>query len=145
MERSLFSARFCFVENLFRQGYLAEPEYVVLDEWFKYLSPDVKVDLIVYLKTKPETCFERIKSRCRQEETSLSLDYLQSLHKVHEEWLGDNRNGNLLVPAPVFVIENDVHQDDIQEKLDILSDIVFKSQLTKNGLDSPLKEELASI
>ena len=72
MERSLFSARHCFVENLWRSGKLADSEYGVLCEWFKFLtsSPkiDLGIDLIVYLRTKPEVAWERVKSRARSEE-----------------------------------------------------------------------------
>lgn len=72
MERSLYSARHCFVENLWREGKLASSEFGVLCEWFKFLtsSPeiDVGVDLIVYLRTAPEVAWERVKSRARSEE-----------------------------------------------------------------------------
>lgn len=72
MERSLHSARYCFVENLHRSGKLAESEYGVLCEWFKFLttSPkiDLGVDLIVYLRTTPEVAWQRVKARARSEE-----------------------------------------------------------------------------
>ena len=59
MERSIFSARYCFVENMFKSGRILGCEYEVLDEWFKFAtSPDnalnLNVDLIIYLKTSPQ-------------------------------------------------------------------------------------------
>ena len=59
IERSIFSARYCFVENMYRSGKMLGCEYEVLDEWFKFAtdkenSLDPKVDLIIYLKTTPE-------------------------------------------------------------------------------------------
>ena len=59
MERSIFSARYCFVENMVRSGRILGCEYEVLDEWFKFAtSPDnglnLNVDLIIYLKTSPQ-------------------------------------------------------------------------------------------
>ena len=59
IERSIFSARYCFVENMYRSGKMLGCEYEVLDEWFKFAtdkenSLDLKVDLIIYLKTTPE-------------------------------------------------------------------------------------------
>ena len=51
MERSIYSAKFCFAENLRRNGLMAESEFQVLSSWFDHLvnSPDldVGVDLIV--------------------------------------------------------------------------------------------------
>ena len=54
MERSLYSAKYCFVENLKKTGKMAESEYEVLSSWFDFLLSckeiDLSVDLIVYLK-----------------------------------------------------------------------------------------------
>ena len=67
MERSIYSAKFCFAENLRRNGLMAESEFQVLSSWFDHLvnSPelDLGVDLIVYLRTKPEIARERLLGR----------------------------------------------------------------------------------
>ena len=77
MERSLFSARYVFVENLYSMKLMNKVEYNVYDEWYKYLINDqsnkISVDLILYLKTDPEVCLERIKQRDRKEETKISI------------------------------------------------------------------------
>lgn len=48
MERSLYSARYCFVEKLTQDGLMAEPSKSVINEWFKWIlnNADVSVDLI---------------------------------------------------------------------------------------------------
>lgn len=73
MERSIYSARHCFVENLRKSGLLSEPEFVVYDKWYSWLTSrnDLKVDLTVYITSSPEICHERIKKRCRTEEASI--------------------------------------------------------------------------
>ena len=67
MERSIYSQKYCFAENLRRNGLMAESEFQVLSSWFDHLvnSPDldVGVDLIVYLRTKPEIARERLLGR----------------------------------------------------------------------------------
>lgn len=72
MERSIFSGRHCFIENLHDEKKMTHSEYTVLCEWFDFLqkSPmfNLSVDLIVYLKTSPEVAFERVKRRARSEE-----------------------------------------------------------------------------
>ena len=82
MERSLFSARHCFVENLHDTGKMCDAEYSVLCEWFDFLASggaskvDIGVDLIVYLRTSPEVAYERKKARARKEE-EVSKNYTQ--------------------------------------------------------------------
>ncbi|XP_040427121.1 thymidine kinase 2, mitochondrial isoform X2 [Cygnus olor] len=75
MERSIHSAKYIFVENLYRSGKMPEVDYVVLSEWFDWIqnNTDVTVDLIVYLQTSPEVCYERLKRRCREEEKIIPL------------------------------------------------------------------------
>ncbi|XP_050759950.1 thymidine kinase 2, mitochondrial isoform X3 [Gymnogyps californianus] len=75
MERSIHSAKYVFVENLYRSGKMPEVDYVVLTEWFDWIqnNTDVSVDLIVYLQTSPEVCYERLKRRCREEEKIIPL------------------------------------------------------------------------
>ena len=48
MERSIFSAKYCFVENLYKSGKMPEIEYLVLSRWFDWIceNEDVNVDLI---------------------------------------------------------------------------------------------------
>ncbi|XP_065781536.1 thymidine kinase 2, mitochondrial isoform X4 [Muntiacus reevesi] len=107
MERSIHSARYVFVENLYRSGKMPEVDYVVLSEWFDWIvrNIDVSIDLIVYLRTTPETCYQRLKMRCREEEKVIPLEYLDSIHHLYEEWL---IKGSLFpVAASVLVIEAD--------------------------------------
>ncbi|XP_055222053.2 thymidine kinase 2, mitochondrial isoform X2 [Gorilla gorilla gorilla] len=115
MERSIHSARYIFVENLYRSGKMPEVDYVVLSEWFDWIlrNMDVSVDLIVYLRTNPETCYQRLKKRCREEEKVIPLEYLEAIHHLHEEWL---IKGSLFpVAAPVLVIEADHHMERMLE------------------------------
>ena len=58
MERSIYSSRYCFVENLHKSGKMLGSEFEVLDEWFKFATENsdlnINVDLIIYLRTTPE-------------------------------------------------------------------------------------------
>jgi len=107
MERSIFSAKYCFVKNLKDQGLMNDAEYTVLTEWFDFIQETIplQVDLIVYLKTDPQVVFERIAARGRTEENSITLPYLQSIHKLHEDWLIHKKFGP--VPRVVTVDANE--------------------------------------
>ncbi|KAM8945921.1 thymidine kinase 2, mitochondrial [Pelodytes ibericus] len=113
MERSIHSAKYIFVENLYKSGKMPEVDYVVLTEWFEWIRKniDLSVDLIVYLKTSPETCYERLKKRCREEEKVIPLEYLNAIHGLYEEWL--IKRTSFPVPAPVLVIDADKNQEEM--------------------------------
>jgi deoxyadenosine/deoxycytidine kinase len=48
--------------------------------------------VIVYLRSSPEDCYERILKRKRTGENKISLDYLKLLHNAHEEWLSKRKD-----------------------------------------------------
>merc|ERR1711936_1083787 len=127
IERSIFSARYCFVENMYRSGKMLGCEYEVLDEWFKFVtdkesSLDLKVDLIIYLKTTPEKALERINIRARSEENQIPLEYLKQLHSLHESWLVDKKYP---LPAPVHVIDADRDLTEMLEEYKKYEETVF--------------------
>ncbi|XP_035399389.1 thymidine kinase 2, mitochondrial isoform X2 [Cygnus atratus] len=116
MERSIHSAKYIFVENLYRSGKMPEVDYVVLSEWFDWIqnNTDVTVDLIVYLQTSPEVCYERLKRRCREEEKIIPLEYLEAIHQRYEEWL--IKHTLCKVSCPVLVIGADHDMQKMIEK-----------------------------
>ncbi|CAL8094805.1 unnamed protein product [Orchesella dallaii] len=100
MERSLQNNRYCFTELARREGRLQPEEFAVLSEWHKWMEEhfDLNLDLIIYLRTSPETVFNRMQQRGREEESSVPLNYLKNLHEAYEDWLVRGKVGNL-VPA----------------------------------------------
>nr|XP_008123040.2 PREDICTED: thymidine kinase 2, mitochondrial [Anolis carolinensis] len=116
MERSIHSAKYIFVENLYRSGKMPEVDYVVLTEWFEWIIKNlsVSVDLIVYLQTSPERCYERLKRRCREEEKVIPMEYLEAIHLLYEEWL--IKKSLFKVPSPVLVLQAD---HDLQDMLEM--------------------------
>ncbi|KAJ8922289.1 hypothetical protein NQ315_004228 [Exocentrus adspersus] len=116
MERSVYSARYCFVEKMERDQLMAAPAIAVIDEWFKFITENenVGVDLIVYLRTSPEVVYDRILKRNRSEERTIAFDYFKSLHEIHEDWLYHKTLHK--VPAPVIVLNADLDQSVIGEE-----------------------------
>jgi len=136
MERSLFSAKYCFVENLKRSGKMPLCEYEVLTSWFDFLlsSPqvDLGVDLIVYMRTSPDVALRRLMSRGRGEENLIAKEYIQDLHYLHEDWLV---HGKYALPAPVIVVDADKDLDEMQEVFARQEEIVMgrARQVEENG------------
>ena len=113
-ERSLFSAKYCFVQNLREEEKLAEPEYAVLDAWFQYIvnNNTVQPHAIIYLRTNPAVAHDRLVNRNRAEEATVSLEYLQKLHVQHESWLVHQQYG---ATPPVCIINGDENLDNIKK------------------------------
>jgi len=105
MERSVHSARYCFVETM--SGVIEPVESLILDQWYHLLVErpefDLDLDLIVYLRTEPEVVFGRMNGRGREEEAGVPLEYLQNLHRLHEDWLV-NRNSTMEQQLPRVII-----------------------------------------
>lgn len=88
VERSPFSDEL-FVRQCVDQGYMNEIEYAAYRKWRDYLweQPKKLITGLLYLRVSPETCFERMQKRDRDEECSVTLSYLRNLHCLHENWL----------------------------------------------------------
>lgn len=85
VERSGLSD-YCFAKNCFEAGLMTQMEFDVYCGWYRLASKIVpKVDMVIYLRTSPQVCHERIKRRLRAEETCIPIEYLEGLHRVHDD------------------------------------------------------------
>ncbi|XP_032814775.1 deoxycytidine kinase 2-like isoform X2 [Petromyzon marinus] len=93
LERSIYSDRYVFAASLHEQGSMNDTEWVVYQEWQGWLLSEldkrVELDGMVYLRAEPEACLARMRVRNREEERGVGLEYLDALHKRHENWLVD--------------------------------------------------------
>jgi deoxyguanosine kinase len=87
-ERSILTDRHIFAEMLHETGMLTEIEWNLYNNLFDVISQTYQVHSVVYLSTSCKTSKERISVRGRPEEESISMNYLNDLHKQHEKWLG---------------------------------------------------------
>lgn len=131
MERSMYSARYCFIEKMTKDGKMLPAASAVLDEWFTWLdsNTDIPVDLIVYLRSSPDVAYERIKTRNRSEETSIPFDYIKELHKYHEDWLYYNTSFSL--PAPVLTLNADLDISTIKDEYDKFEPCILNKIVTQ--------------
>ncbi|XP_046658132.1 deoxynucleoside kinase-like [Daphnia pulicaria] len=137
MERSLFSGRYCFVENLHESKLMEPAEYAVISEWFKWITKnvDVEVDLIVYLRSDPEVVHKRILQRARKEEKTVPLSYIVALHEIHEDWL--HHKVSHPVPAPVLEIDANVDLTEMLKQISLVENQILNRKAIKRVLSSP--------
>ena len=94
-ERSVFTDKAIFAKMLYDSKKISEIEYKIYLKWFDEFASTIQIDHIIYMKTPPEVCYERVISRGRQGE-SIPLEYLQDCHKYHEDWLANEPNENVI-------------------------------------------------
>lgn len=125
IERSMYSARYCFVEKLSRDGLMSRPAAAVLDGWFQWVVSQnlVPVDLIIYLRTSPEVAYQRILQRKRPEEKAVSLPHLRALHDIYEDWL---LHKTLFTrPAPILILNADLEISVIESEYEKWEPYIF--------------------
>ena len=101
MERSVFSDQMIFVRAVHESKFMTDLELNLFRSWFDPVVsqlPGMVPDGFVYLRASPETCLKRMHVRNRSEESGVSLEYLQQLHRNHEEWFEGTTKASSDVP-----------------------------------------------
>ena len=97
-ERCVFTDREIFAKMLYDDKKIEEIEYAIYLRWFDEFR--CNLDGIIYLKTIPETCFNRIKIRSRPGE-DIPLSYLQNCHHYHEQWINKKEYPTLILDGEI--------------------------------------------
>lgn len=84
-ERSPLSCRHVFTQLQYESGYITPDELELFDSAIPTFSWDQ--DVIIYIRTTPDVCFDRMHKRNRDCEEGVSLTYLQDLHNKHESMM----------------------------------------------------------
>jgi len=85
-ERSLEADKHIFAKMLHRDGLMDQLMYTIYDKYFQEYEGNFKLDGIIHIDALPETCFERVKERSRNGESTITLEYLQTCHDFHKNW-----------------------------------------------------------
>jgi deoxyguanosine kinase len=119
LDRSLGTDRNVFEKMLHDDGILDKIEHEMYNLWYdfyaKYVNNNFN-EIYIYLKCKPETAYERIKKRGREEEKNISFEYLEKLHKYHEEWL-TNLDNVVIIDCDRDFETNTAYQTEIMNYL----------------------------
>ncbi len=134
-DRSIYEDAEVFACNLYRRNLIAERDYQTYRELYTVLSEFLDPpDLVVYLRASPATLMERISHRGRDYEQGISVEYLQQLNELYEEWIGSfSLCPVLAVPADdLDYVAHSNHLDlivsKVQEKLTGKEEVVFEPE-----------------
>ncbi|MDR2972343.1 MAG: deoxynucleoside kinase [Bacteroidales bacterium] len=97
-DRTIYEDARIFAPNLHAMGLMPTRDFENYSSLFElmmqFLQPP---DLLIYLKADVSTLVSQIQKRGREYETSIRLDYLNSLNERYEEWISNYKDGKLLV------------------------------------------------
>jgi len=122
-ERCLNTDRYVFAKMLYDSGKMEDIEYKIYLKWFDHFANMQKIQKVIYLKTKPEICFERISKRNRDGESNIPLDYLENCHNYHEIMI-ENINDEILVIDSN--VDTDENPDIIDKWISLIKDFINK-------------------
>jgi len=86
-ERSLYTDKMVFAKMLYDSEKIEFINYQIYLNWFDTFSEEFPVHKVIYVKTEPEKCFQRISIRARHGESNIPLEYLESCHAYHNKML----------------------------------------------------------
>ena len=86
-ERSLYTDKMVFAKMLYDTDKIEHVNYQIYLNWFDTFSDEFPVHKVVYVKTDPEKCCERIGKRSREGESNIPMDYLKSCSLYHDNML----------------------------------------------------------
>ncbi|MEY3052942.1 MAG: hypothetical protein RLY31_2727 [Bacteroidota bacterium] len=126
-DRTIYEDAYIFAPNLHDMGLMSKRDFENYFSLFKTMSSQIQApDLLIYLRSSISTLVSHIQTRGRDYEGSMSLDYLKRLNNRYEQWIGDYREGKLLVI--------DTEEMDFEKNQEDLGNIVEKVQRELHGL-----------
>lgn len=126
-DRTIYEDAYIFASNLYKSKLLTERDYWNYRSLFDSMISHVKApDLLIYLKADIPKLVGQIEKRGRSYETAMRIDYLKNLNSHYEDWIGNYKEGKLLIV--------DVNELDFVERPEDFSFIVEKIEREMFGL-----------
>jgi deoxyadenosine/deoxycytidine kinase len=126
-DRTIYEDAHIFAPNLHEMGLMSKRDFDNYYKFFQTLKTLVNPpDLLIYLNASVPTLVGQIQKRGREYEENIRLDYLKKLNEYYNRWIGDYKEGPLLVI--------DVDKNKFAEKDEDFGDIIRKIDAQLYGL-----------
>lgn len=119
-ERSLFTDKYVFAKMLYDSDKIELINYRIYLQFFDTFIKDYGVDKILYIKTDPEKCCERISKRGRAGEENIPLEYLKECDAYHNDMVdhADLKNTiKIVIDGNIDIYENSTETMERMEKI----------------------------
>jgi deoxyadenosine/deoxycytidine kinase len=101
-ERSLDTDKYVFAQMLFDDNKIEDVNYQIYTRWFDVFSKEFPINNVIYVRTDPDICHNRIVKRSRTGEDCIPLDYLTNCHEYHEKMISKS------ITAPNLTLNGNV-------------------------------------
>jgi deoxycitidine kinase/deoxyguanosine kinase len=105
-ERSLYTDKMVFAKMLYDTHKIEYINYQIYLNLFDTFKNDFNVNNIIYIKTDPDICCNRILKRARNGENNISLDYLQLCDTYHNNMVDILECDKIVLNGNVDIYEN---------------------------------------
>ncbi|CAL44640.1 24.5 kDa Thymidine kinase [Spodoptera frugiperda ascovirus 1a] len=120
MERSPWSAYDVFTRMMRDRGSITDKQFDVYTDVFRSLENDIpRIDHVVYIDTKPDTCHRRAQERGREAEKSLDVEYFERVECYTKRYV-DNHSS-------VFVLNGNLPREDVLASFNRVLDGIVES------------------
>lgn len=97
-DRTIYEDANIFAPNLHEMGLMSKRDFENYYDFFQTLKTLVRPpDLLIYLQASVPTLVGQIQKRGRDYEENIRLDYLKRLNDFYQKWIGEYKEGRLLV------------------------------------------------
>jgi deoxyadenosine/deoxycytidine kinase len=87
IERSIYTDKNVFAKMLHEDKMISPTDYQIYMKCFEYMTSNLPEIRYIYIQSSPEIALARIRERNRPGEENITAEYIQRLHKKHDEWL----------------------------------------------------------
>jgi deoxyadenosine/deoxycytidine kinase len=101
-ERSLDTDKYVFAQMLFDDNKIEDVNYQIYTKWFDVFANEFPINNVIYVKTEPTVCHERIAKRSRTGEDCIPLDYLINCHDYHQDMISKR------ITSPCLTLDGNV-------------------------------------
>lgn len=120
-ERCPMSSKHVFSQLQYESNLMTDFENNLYQQYYDNLAWEP--DVIIYINTSPEVCYQRMNSRGRECEANVPLEYLQQVHNKYEDLCNyiNERNKNNKAAIKLFVVDGN---QDIEQVYTQVSNII---------------------
>jgi deoxyadenosine/deoxycytidine kinase len=111
-ERSLFTDKMVFAKMLYDSGKIEHVNYQIYLNWFNTFSEEFPIHKVIYVKTDPKICHQRIATRHRDGEGNIPIDYLKSCSEYHDNMLDKSSSECVCKEQIILDGNNDIYEDE---------------------------------
>jgi deoxyadenosine/deoxycytidine kinase len=113
-ERCLHTDNQVFAKMLFDSGNIKVENYKIYLKWFNTFVAEFPINKVIYVNTSPEICYDRIQKRSRDGENKITLEYLTTCHRYHEDMLNKNQTECVCLDQLILNGNTDIYNNSLE-------------------------------